>query len=109
MVKFRWHRGSYVESIATTKVFKSKKDIERLVTEEFRKWGETKFEFTYDYVCYDERCDWFTWYVCLNGQCIGMAELRRLPDSMKTTSGFARTSGQPCKQATPSRKDNRTR
>jgi hypothetical protein len=75
MVRFRWHRGLLDDSLATAVKLKNKDEIEKLIKHEYRKWGETKFKFTYDYIGFDERCGWNTWYVCLNGRCVGMAEL----------------------------------
>lgn len=75
MIKFRWHRGLLDDSLKTQQTVESKDDIERLIRDEFTPFGIKEFNITYTYVGYDERCDWDTWYVSLNGMCVGMAEL----------------------------------
>lgn len=74
-IKFRWHSISLEESMKTVRTFHDLKSLEDFVKDEMAKWGERKFDFDYKYVGYDDRIKWHTWYVCLNGNCVGMAEL----------------------------------
>ena len=78
MVKFRWHRGSLEDSLKTQMEFDTKEDMQRHIAREMSSWTgkkPEKFLFDYEYVGYDARCHWFTSYVCVDGNCVGMAQL----------------------------------
>ena len=82
MIRFRWHRGSLDESLKTTAEFRDKHALEEYIRDDMECWNVRNFKILYDYIGYDERCDWYTWYVCIKGRdfdkmCIGMAELER--------------------------------
>ena len=76
MIKFRWHRGLLEESLETMMKFHDKTELERHVRDEMAQWNVRVSKITYKYVGYDDRCKWNTWYVCIDGKCIGMAELK---------------------------------
>lgn len=76
MIRFRWHRGGLAESLETTVRFSSKEELEKYIRDDLAKWSVEGFKVTYKYVGYDDRCKWNTWYVCIDGKCIGMAELK---------------------------------
>lgn len=78
MIRFRWHRGGIEESLETTREFPDKNELEQYIRDDMEKWGVVDFKITYDYVGYDDRCKCNTWYVCIDGKCIGMAELEQL-------------------------------
>ncbi len=74
MIKFRWHRGNLADSMATVREFRDRSQLEKYVKMELAQWGIGEFMFLYRYTGYDSRVNWKTWYVLVNGKCVGMAD-----------------------------------
>ena len=81
MVRFRWHRGLLEDSMATEMEFGDRESLEEYVSSDLKEWGLSKTEFSYPYAGYDSRIGWNTWYVCVNGNCVGMADLGLLKNA----------------------------
>lgn len=59
MIKFRFHRGGFKESIETCTSIESYHDLCEHI------FNETGFsDISFKYTIFDERCGWDTWYVC---------------------------------------------
>jgi hypothetical protein len=66
MIKFRWHRGSLEESLATTREFDSLMELKYYLSIQPYS-GVSPSIFTIEYYIHDERCNQELFMVKLNG------------------------------------------
>jgi hypothetical protein len=71
-VRFRWHRGGLEESLATARSFDSRQELEEHVRNGHSLPAEAVI--SYQGIGVDRRCGWDTYYVMVDGQCIGMSD-----------------------------------
>ena len=71
-MKFRFHRGTLAESMETVVEIKNFHELQKLLYKTFPECDGQAI--TLNHACYDDRINWDTYYVCLDGKCIGMSD-----------------------------------
>jgi hypothetical protein len=71
---FRRHRGMLEESLATTVSVSSVAELEAEVRKAWLHLGDRPVSISFKHVGYDDRCGWDTYYVLVDGQCVGMSD-----------------------------------
>lgn len=69
---FRWHRGSLAESMETVREFQDIESFRNYLEEDYKHWKAEVEKLGVSYCGYDSRIGWNTWYLTINGYCIGM-------------------------------------
>lgn len=73
MFLFRWHRGSLADSMRTVISFSSYEELLTHVRCVLHEQYPAIDQLTFEHGRMDERIGWDTWYVCIDGKCIGMS------------------------------------
>ena len=62
-MKYRDHRGNLLDSMATVQEVNSVEEIKQHLNKFFNQFGKSVGEIKFEYVCYDERVGWDTYFV----------------------------------------------
>lgn len=73
MIKFRFHRGSLEDSMKTVIEINTMVELVNAINKEFV-YDIKETQITFSYASYDNRIGWDTYYVCVDGNAIGMSD-----------------------------------
>lgn len=75
-MKFRHHRGSLEESMSTTIEISSIEELQMEISDHGAFSLKDVSQITFRYACMDDRTGWGwnSYYVCVDGKCVGISD-----------------------------------